>query len=641
MTIALTLLLLGLAGPGDLPDAERLPQGNDITVDLGVGLWAFPVPVDYDGDGLKDLLVCCPDTPFKGLYFFRNIGTARSPLFDKAVRISGNASDHLFCSEIGGKPVVTDNGCTFPDFFAAPFENAQRIEFEGENWREGVRSSRNNQWAACDWDGDGDTDYLAALDVWDDYGWEGAFDAEGNWTRGPLHGYIYLILNENGKYVSKGRVQAGGADIDVYGTVSPCFADFDGDGDPDLICGEFLDGLTWFRNVGSRENPVFEAGRRLSNRRGDIRLHLEMIQPRCTDWDGDGRIDLIIGDEDGRVALVRNTGRVRKGMPQFESPVYFRQKADAVKFGALATPWSCDWDGDGQEDLVAGNSSGEIALIRNLGSGRSWAEPANFTVRGKALRIMAGANGSIQGPAERKWGYTVLSAADWDGDGRTDLIVNSIWGKIEWYRGLGGLRLAPAQPVRVAWDGPAPKVSWNWWTPEEGTLATQWRTTPVAIDWNADGLCDLIVLDPEGYPCLYERRPDGLLSPGRRIFRCTNGCLYQNRKGMIDKTPGILRLNAASAGQSGRRKICFADWDGDGLRDLIVDGKNACWFRGLGEKDGEYLLEYRGDLSDIHLEGHTSAPTAVDWDGDGIADILAGAEDGHFYLLKNPRGAAK
>lgn len=621
----------------DLPQAERLYYGNDITVDLGVGLWAYPIPVDYDGDGLKDLVVGCPDKPYKGLYFFRNVGTARVPLFEKAAKISDRASHHMFSSEIDGRTMMTDGGYAFDDFFIEPFKAPVPIVFEGENWREGATRSRNNQWAACDWDADGDIDFLAAFDTWADYGWDNAYNKDGVWTNGPIHGYIYLILNENGKYVNKGKVQAGGKDIDVYGTVSPCFADFDGDGDPDIITGEFVDGFTWFENIGTRGEPQFAAGRQLTNRRGEIRMHLEMIQPRCTDWDGDGRIDLIVGDEDGRVALMRNTGKVRKGMPQFDAPVYFRQKADAVKFGALATPWSFDWDGDGEDDIITGNSSGEIAFIKNLGGGKSWAEPVNFTVDGKVLRIMAGENGSIQGPAERKWGYTVLSVADWDGDGKADLIVNSIWGKVVWFKGLGGLKLAPGQPVRVAWDGETPQVAWNWWTPEPGALVTQWRTTPVAIDWNKDGRCDIVMLDREGYLSYFERRDDGLLQPGRRIFRCVNGSLYRNRHGIIDPRPGILRLNDASAGGSGRRKICFADWDNDGSLDLIIDGNNACWFKGFGEKGGEYSFEYIGDISSTVLEGHTTSPTVVDWDKDGVVDVLVGAEDGHFYVLgKNP-----
>ena len=191
--------------------------------------------------------------------------------------------------------------------------------------------------------------------------------------------------------------------------------------------------------------------------------------------------------------------------------------------------------------------------------------------------------------------------------------------------------------MKVAWDSGAPKPAWNWWNPVPGTLATQWRTTPVATDWNKDGRCDLIVLDHEGYLSYFERLENGRLAPGKRIFRCTNGSVYDNRKGMVDSTPGLLRLNSLEAGQSGRRKICFTDWDKDGCPDLIVDGLfGAVLFRGgKADDDGLYPLTYSGPLSSSVLEGHTTCPTPVDWNKDGIPDLLVGAEDGHFYVIKN------
>ena len=43
-----------------------------------------------------------------------------------------------------------------------------------------------------------------------------------------------------------------------------------------------------------------------------------------------------------------------EGIPQFLPPRYFKQQAEYLKFGALATPVSVDWDGDGDEDLICG-----------------------------------------------------------------------------------------------------------------------------------------------------------------------------------------------------------------------------------------------------------------------------------------------
>lgn len=621
------------ASPKKLPAAEPISHNIETTVDLGVGLWGIPLPVDYDGDGVNDLLVSCPDTPYKGIYYFRNIGSNSKPLFDKAVKVSEKAPNNIRVSYFDGKPHVLAKDTEYEDFFGSFLDKPRTISYEGDILGEGWKKSRSNMWNYADWDGDGDADIIVGIDTWDDYGWDNAFSSEGVWQNGPLHGYVYLLENVDGNYINRGRIQAAGKDIDTFGAPCPCVADFDGDGDLDIICGEFVDALTWYENKG---NGVLAEGRQLRNSSGDIRFHVEMIVPVPFDFDGDGRTDLLVSDEDGTVCLVRNTGKVRKGMPLFENPVHFMQKADLVKFGALSTPCSFDWDGDGQQDLIAGNSAGEIAFIKNLGGGQKWAAPALFTVKGKPFRIMAGENGSIQGPAERKWGYTVLSVADWDGDGSPDIIINSIWGKIEWLRGLGGLKLAAPQPVSVAWEGTAPKPAWNWWNPAPGTLATQWRTTPVAIDWNKDGRCDLIVLDHEGYLSYFERKEDGSLCPGKRIFTCTNGSLYDNRKGIVDKTAGLLRLNGLEAGQSGRRKICFADWDKDGFLDLIVDGRyGAVLFRGGKVRKGLYPLTYEGPLSSTRLEGHTTCPTAVDWNNDGICDLVVGAEDGHFYLIKN------
>ncbi len=62
---------------------------------------------------------------------------------------------------------------------------------------------------------------------------------------------------------------------------------------------------------------------------------------------------LVVGDEDGRVALVENVSPANASTPVFHQPVYFRQQADELKFGALSTPYAHDWDGDGDAVLFS------------------------------------------------------------------------------------------------------------------------------------------------------------------------------------------------------------------------------------------------------------------------------------------------
>lgn len=621
------------------PEFNRVNYNRpNATAYLGVGLWAWPLPMDYDGDGDRDLLVSCPDKPFNGLYFFENTSGDAFPVFAPPVRL-GDAISKVQISHTGlGEPKVTIPGVLLQDFRTALDSKPEALFPIEELTKDLGKSPRFNQWKMADYEGDGDLDVLVGMDDWSDYGWDNAFDSTGNWVNGPLHGYVYLLENIEGEYHNRGRLQAGGEEIDVYGAPSPNLADFDGDGDLDLICGEFLDRMTYFENVGTREQPIFSKGVFLENQEAVIKMDLEMIIPVAIDWDQDGHVDLIVGDEDGRVAWVRNTGKQHNGIPEFSAPRYFRQAADHLKFGALVTPVSVDWDQDGDEDLIAGNSAGYIAFIENLSGGPnpSWAEPVLLEVKGEAIRIQAGDKGSIQGPAEAKWGYTTLSVADWNGDGHQDIIFNSIWGKVEWIQNTGTALKAP-QPVKVDWGNQAPPYpSWNWWKPAADELVTQWRTTPYAIDWNEDGIMDLIMLDQEGYLAYYQgdsKSGETILQPGKRIFYGENGTTFNNKNEVADTGNGLLRLNTGEAGRSGRRKISFADWDNDGDLDLWVNSLNVSLFENISQSPDKVVFEHKGPLTELMLAGHTTSPTFVDWDGDGVWEVLAGAEDGHFYHL--------
>jgi len=633
--------VLASAALAEVPDAtkpvaasklERLGYNDpNLTVDLGVGLWAWPLPMDYDADGDLDLVVSCPDVPSNGTYFFENRCREKNgvTVFKPGVRI-GVGLQNLQVSYVDGEPRVLGPAVEYQDFRNTQFASRKRLPLPVDFHKGKLRA---NQWKYSDLDGDGNLDLVIGIEDWSDYGWDNAFDTTGRWTNGPLHGFAYFArnrgTNDQPDYEVPQKLTAAGKEIDVYGMPSPNLADFDGDGDLDLLCGEFIDRLTYFENVGGRTGPKFREGRKVQAAGSDLRVDLCMMVPVAIDWDRDRHIDLVIGQEDGRVMLARHTGQFIESLPQFERPRYFQQRADGLKFGALVTPVGFDWDHDGDEDLVCGNTAGEIGFIENLDGSDPprWAVPKLVEAGSESIRIQAGPSGSIQGPCETKWGYTTFSIADWDQDGLSDLIVNSIWGKVIWYRNVGSHhepKFALAAPIEVEWDGETPKPAWIWWKPEEQELATQWRTTPSAIDWDHDGLIDLVMMDMEGYLAFYRReRRDGqlvLLPPMRSI---------------VDKQGKPLRMNARAAGKSGRRKFCITDWDGDGDLDLLADSRNVELFQGSGWNDGKYRLRRVGDFDGRRLAGHDTSPTTVDWNRDGKRDLVVGAEDGHFYYLKN------
>ena len=679
-----------------------------LVVDLGVGLWAWPLPMDYDRDGDLDLVVSCPDKPYNGTYFFENPGASPEsgvqspelPVFKPARRIAHGPSN-VQVSYINGEPVVMTPGQIHANFRDEQYSNPIKLKLPVKIDPQ-YKRYRANQWKLVDWEADGDLDIIIGIGIWDDYGWDDAWDENGNWTNGPLHGFVYLVENESSVESPESRAEkpleerlralvdakfaeprklktTDGKPVDVYGMPSPNLADFDGDGDLDLICGEFLDGFTFFENTSAKDAPKFGHGRRLMARQGPLTMDLQMITPVAVDWDLDGETDLICGDEDGRVAFIesynwgkslslreqKSVGIEQLNAPLFATPHYFQQQASDVKYGALVTPYAVDWDRDGDEDLICGNTAGYIGIFENLDGATEpqWGAPEfvdgylSMLVDGlhaqgfSPIRAQAGEKGSIQGPCEAKWGYTTLSAAEWESvswedEPHYEVIFNDIWGRVKTHN--VAQPLASPEPVKVAWTENPKRPSWSWWKPTNNELMTQWRTTPCVLDWNQDGLNDLVMLDHEGYLSFYERtqvNPDakedsGLtLLPPRRIFKIKGPCEFNSRHGKVgDKQDGLLRLNAERAGRSGRRKLCFVDWDGDGRRDLLVNSVNVNWLRNVRTDDeGFTWFKDMGQLDSRVLAGHTTSPTTVDWDNNGIPDLLVGAEDGRLYYKKNPR----
>jgi hypothetical protein len=226
---------------------------------------------------------------------------------------------------------------------------------------------------------------------------------------------------------------------------------------------------------------------------------------------------------------------------------------------------------------------------------------------------------------------------------------------VVWYKNTGTRakpKLAAAKPIQVEWKGAQPKLAYGWLRPEGKNLLTQWRTTPVAVDWNKDGLMDLVMLDQEGYLAFFERSKgkEGklLLQHPKRVFFADKDAkkpsvvdealAHLKVRNPVDMTPGVpLRLNAGIAGKSGRRKICIMDWDGDGKLDILLNSANANFIRQTSDAEGQWFFSDEGLLSDANIEGHDVSPTTVDFNNDGVPDFLGGAEDGRLYYMRNPK----
>lgn len=142
-------------------------------------------------------------------------------------------------------------------------------------------------------------------------------------------------------------------DIERAGNAAPVLADFDQDGDLDLIVGEATGRLTWVRNEGTPREPHFV---RRSDSLGDIDVGRRST-PAVVDLDNDGRLDLVIGRDSAGVAAYRNTGT--------GDDLRFEPASFDVLLPANATPVFVDLDGDGRLDLVSGGVGGGLVFYRN------------------------------------------------------------------------------------------------------------------------------------------------------------------------------------------------------------------------------------------------------------------------------------
>jgi hypothetical protein len=194
------------------------------------------------------------------------------------------------------------------------------------------------------------------------------------------------------------------------------------------------------------------------------------------DLDGDGRTDVLSGSWPGAIYFFRRNpdgtfaaGEQLKG-----------RDGKPLHAGSASAAFAADWDGNGTLDLVVGNVLGELYVIANEGKGKELAfgKPRRLEAAGKPIQVAGGDAAPV--------------VADWDGDGRPDLVVGAGDGSVVWFRNAGTAREPRLEAARTL--VPPSPVGWG---DDDKRRPGDWglRAKPCVVDWDGDGRLDLLVGD--------------------------------------------------------------------------------------------------------------------------------------------------
>uniref|UniRef100_UPI0034DFAF9F FG-GAP-like repeat-containing protein n=1 Tax=Candidatus Thiodubiliella endoseptemdiera TaxID=2738886 RepID=UPI0034DFAF9F len=452
----------------------------------------------------------------------------------------------------------------------------------GNNPFEGIDVGYVSVPILADIDGDGDLDLVVG---------EGA---------GTLKYYQNTGTTSNPTYEAKTGDDNPFNGIDAGYSAKPTLADIDGDGDLDLVVGESDGTLKYYQNTSSTSNPAYEAKTGDGNPFNGINVEYS-AKPALADIDGDGDLDLVVGEKNGTLKYYQNTGTTSS--PAYEAKTGDDNPFNGIDAGYSSKPTLADIDGDGDLDLVVGESAGTLKYYQNTGT---TSNPAYEAKTGDDNPF----NGIDVGDSSRP------TLADIDGDGDLDLVVGETDGTLKYYYNQ--------QPSSV--DGQAP-------TP---TATNSWTLSNIPAGQSAFKTGDVISLTLT-------------MSETLKLNNTTGSkVVIAGKDFVLDKTAsttaGDKKLVFKYSVQAGD-SIAATDFDIDNptsditLNNITDVAGNAPVF--TADRVVLTKLEYieKTGLGNNPFEGidvgYVSVPILADIDGDGDLDLVVGERNGTLKYYQN------
>jgi len=158
--------------------------------------------------------------------------------------------------------------------------------------------------------------------------------------------------------------------LDFGSDAKPVLFDYNFDGLTDLVIGNYgyyrpfsnvLSGLALYENLGTETEPVF------SERSADLgsisSYNLVAVHPAFGDLDGDGKQDLLLGEQFGLLHFFKNNGTTISNFNTMTTPSFFN-----LDVGQFSAPFIYDLNKDGLNDIVCGRKDGRLTYFWNYGS---------------------------------------------------------------------------------------------------------------------------------------------------------------------------------------------------------------------------------------------------------------------------------